>query len=74
MLRRNRAHKPTATLPDPARLARAFQILAYPTSYWRKRSLACLGRPRPGDVPDDYEPPAGYQIPAQYLTPKRSAA
>ncbi len=49
------------------------EILAYPTSYWRKLNLAYLGKPRPGEVPDDYQLPAGYQIPAQYLTPRRAA-
>lgn len=49
----------------------AEQILDYPTSYWRKLNLAYLGKPGPGLVADDYQLPSGYQIPAQYLTPKR---
>ncbi|MFE1767211.1 hypothetical protein ACFW81_23710 [Streptomyces angustmyceticus] len=45
-------------------------IADYPTNPERRARIAFLGQPGPGVVPDNYEPPTGYRIPAQHLTPK----
>lgn len=45
-------------------------IAAYPTSYWRKHRIAYLGKPGPGEVPFEFDPPAGYEIPAEFLRPR----